>query len=200
MPETARPVCGKPLGTAPRAGHLRAVLTKSGNVRSRSVEQPPALVAASLARYTKAFPESQGFTLADFPQDRPPPRPLTMEVLMSFMNNFYDNNYGMMQTFNTINHMRTAANAEQAAAAAATVAAEQRKARESQERMEASQRRMEQQAKDANKQKLRIEQEKLELEKARHEADLRQREQAAAFRRFTAFSMAFTEKVIAALD
>jgi hypothetical protein len=119
---------------------------------------------------------------------------------MTFLNNFYDNNYGMMQTFNSIHHARTAENSQKAAAAAAEAAKEQRKLRESQERVEETQLRMEKEAKAAQKKILALEQEKVELEKARHAEDDRQREQVARFRRLTAFSIALTDDIISAMD
>jgi len=120
--------------------------------------------------------------------------------MMSFLNTFYDNNYGMVHAAQAMGSMQAAANARRAAEAASIAAEEQRKARQSQERVEASQRRIEEDAKEANRKRLQLEHEKVAMEKLRHEADQRQKDQAASFRRFTAFSIAFTDKVIAALD
>lgn len=130
---------------------------------------------------------------------------------MTFLNNFYDNNYGMVQTFNAIHHARTADNSQKAAAAAAEAANEQRKLRQSQERVEESQRRMEQEARAAQNKMLALEQEKMnkmlaleqekiKLEKARHAEDDRRRDQVARFRRLTAFSLALIDEINSSME
>lgn len=122
------------------------------------------------------------------------------EAHMTFLNNFYDNNYGMVQTFNAIHHARTADNSQKAAAAAAEAANEQRKLRQSQERVEESQRRMEQEARAAQNKMLALEQEKITLEKARHAEDDRRRDQVARFRRLTAFSLALIDEINSSME
>ena len=100
---------------------------------------------------------------------------------MSFFNDFYNTNYGMIHTMSAMSNMQNASANRQAAAATQRMADEQSRARQSQERMEAEQ-------KAHNDRMYELEQQKAALKQ-------QQEVHAAQFRQLVVFATSFVEKI-----
>ncbi len=100
---------------------------------------------------------------------------------MSFLNDFYDNNYGMMGTMDSINHMNNASANRQVAQSQAETAKEMQQMRQSQERTETEQ-------KSHNAKMYTLAQSQVEEQKDR---EMR----AGEFRSLLFFAQSFVDKV-----